>query len=91
MNDWISATRAFLIDFLEAHQYLALAAYVAVEEAGLTIPVPSDTAIILMGYQEYRGVANPVAIVLVVVFSATAGASVLYWICLLYTSPSPRD
>ena len=83
MNDWISATRAFLIDFLEAHQYLALAAYVAVEEAGVPFPVPADTAIMLMGYQVYRGVANPVAIVLVVVFSATAGASVLYWIARL--------
>ena len=83
MNDWISATRAFLIDFLEAHQYLALAAYVAVEEAGVPFPVPADTAIMLMGYQVYRGVANPVAIVLVVVFSATGGASVLYWIARL--------
>ena len=83
MSDWISATRAFLIDFLEAHQYLALAAYVAVEEAGVPFPVPADTAIMLMGYQVYRGVANPVAIVLVVVCSATAGASALYWIARL--------
>ncbi len=80
MSDWISATRAFLIDFLEAHQYLALAGYVAVEEAGVPFPVPADTAIMLMGYQVYRGVANPVAIVVVVVCSATAGASALYWI-----------
>lgn len=80
MSDWISATRVFLIDFLEAHQYLALAGYVAVEEAGVPFPVPADTAIMLMGYQVYRGVANPVAIVVVVVCSATAGASALYWI-----------
>ena len=83
MGEWIAATRAFLIDFLETHQYLALAAYVAVEEAGVPFPVPADTAIVLMGYQVYRGVANPVAIIIVVVCSATAGASVLYWIARL--------
>ena len=83
MGDWIAATRAFLLEFLEANQYLALAIYVGVEEAGVPFPVPADTAIVLMGYQVYRGVANPVAVVATVVGSATAGASVLYWLARL--------
>jgi membrane protein DedA with SNARE-associated domain len=90
MVEWIASTRAFLIDFLEAHQYLALAAYVAIEEAGVPFPVPADTAIVVMGAQVYRGVANPFAIVIVVVCSATAGASVLYWIARLI-GPSVLD
>ena len=83
MGDLIAATREFLLEFLEANQYLALAIYVGVEEAGVPFPVPADTAIVLMGYQVYRGVANPVAVVATVVVSATAGASVLYWLARL--------
>ena len=83
MGDLITATREFLLEFLEANQYLALAIYVGVEEAGVPFPVPADTAIVLMGFQVYRGVANPVAVVATVVGSATAGASVLYWLARL--------
>ena len=83
MGELIAATRAFLLEFLEANQYLALAIYVGVEEAGVPFPVPADTAIVLMGFQVYRGVANPVAVVATVVGSATAGASVLYWLARL--------
>ena len=71
MGELITATREFLLEFLEANQYLALAIYVGVEEAGVPFPVPADTAIVLMGYQVYRGVANPVAVVATVVVSAT--------------------
>ena len=83
MGELIATTRGLLLEFLEANQYLALAIYVGVEEAGVPFPVPADTAIMLMGFQVYRGVANPVAVVATVVGSATAGASVLYWLARL--------
>lgn len=83
MGDWIAATRRLLIEFLDANQYLGLAAYVGVEEAGVPFPVPADALIMFMGYRVYEDVANPVVVVTVVVGSATAGSSVLYWIARL--------
>ncbi len=83
MGDWLASARAFLFEFLEANQYLALALYVGVEEAGVPFPVPADTAIVLMGVQVYRGAANPAAVIVIVVVAATLGASVLYWLARL--------
>ena len=83
MGDWIAAVRRLLMEFLDANQYLSLAAYVGVEEAGVPFPVPADALIMFMGYRVFEGVANPIVVVAVVVASATAGACVLYWMARL--------
>ncbi len=80
MPDWLVAAQNALLDFLNTYQYLGLALYVGIEEAGVPFPVPADTAIVVMGYQVYRGEANPASVIAVVVGSATLGASILYWI-----------
>ena len=46
----------------------------------MPLPLPGDLAILFMGFQISLGSAHPVAVVLVAAGSATAGASVLYWI-----------
>ena len=69
-----------LLAFLNEYGYLGLAIYVFVEESGIPFPIPADTGILVMGYQVYRGAANPVWVVAVTVAAATSGASVLYWI-----------
>jgi membrane protein DedA with SNARE-associated domain len=79
MPEWFEALQSGLIDFLQANQYIGLALYVGIEEAGVPFPIPADTAIVIMGYQVYRGQANPFAVVAIVVSAATLGASILYW------------
>ena len=80
MFDFIAGLRDTLAAFLELHQYKAIALLIGVEEAGVPLPLPGDLAIVLMGVQVSMGKASPVPVVLVTAASATAGASILYWI-----------
>ncbi len=80
MPEWFEAAQKALLAWLEANQYLGLAIYVGIEEAGVPFPVPADTAIFFMGIQVFRGEANPFAVVAIVVIAATIGASFLYWV-----------
>jgi len=72
-----------LLAFLDHSQYVGLTLYVFFEEAGVPWPIPAETAIVLMGYQVYLGVANPWFVVGITVGAATAGACVLYWVARL--------
>ena len=80
MTEFFASLRETLQAFLEAHQYKALAVLIGVEEAGVPLPLPGDLAIVFMGYQVSLGRANPFWVVASTIVSATAGASVLYWI-----------
>lgn len=80
MIEFLAELRDVLITFLQLHQYKAIALLIGVEEAGLPLPLPGDLAIIIMGVQVSAGKASPVPVILVTSASATAGASVLYWI-----------
>ena len=80
MPEWFVELQRAVLQFLEANQYLGLALYVGIEEAGVPFPIPADTAIVVMGYQVYRGDANPWVVVAIVVGAATLGASILYWV-----------
>ena len=80
MAEGFDAFRESLSAFLEANQFLGLALYVGIEEVGIPFPVPADTLIILMGYQVFRGEANPFVVLAVVVGAATLGASIQYWL-----------
>lgn len=66
--------------FLELHQYKAIALLIGIEEAGVPLPLPGDLAIVIMGVQVSAGKASPIPVVAVTAASATAGASLLYWI-----------
>ena len=80
MSDLFEQIRDLLLGFLEANQYYALALLIGIEEAGVPLPLPGDLAIMFMGSQIALGSANPAAVIAVAAASATAGASVLYWI-----------
>ena len=80
MFEFFAGLRETLQAFLEAHQYKALAALIGIEEAGLPLPLPGDLAIVFMGYQVSLGKANPAMVVASTIASATAGASVLFWL-----------
>ncbi|MDE2862300.1 MAG: VTT domain-containing protein, partial [Chloroflexota bacterium] len=80
MADLFEQIRDLLLGFLEANQYYALALLIGIEEAGVPLPLPGDLAIMFMGSQIALGSAHPVGVVAVAAASATAGASVLYWL-----------
>ena len=80
MTDLFEQVRDLLLGFLEANQYYALALLIGIEEAGVPLPLPGDLAIMFMGSQIALGSAHPVSVIAVAAASATAGASVLYWL-----------
>ena len=80
MFDFMSGLQASLLAFLEANQYTALALLITVEEAGVPLPLPGALAVVFMGFQVSSGRAAALRVVLVIVASATLGASLLYWL-----------
>ncbi len=67
--------------------YLAVAIWVGIEEAGVPLPVPGETVIILGGYQASRGGASLLLLWLVGYVATMAGASTLYWVARLGGHP----
>ncbi len=80
MFEFFADLRDALMAFLELHQYKAVALLIGIEEAGIPLPLPGDLAIVIMGVQVSIGKASPIPVVMVTAASATAGASILYWI-----------
>ena len=78
--EWVTEQGQLLLALLEEHQYLVLALAVGIEAAGIPLPIAAEFVVVAMGYQIFRGVANPWAVIGTVVASATLGVSVLYWI-----------
>ncbi|MCY4113588.1 MAG: DedA family protein [Chloroflexi bacterium] len=80
MAEWVAEQGQLLLALLEEHQYLALALAVGLEGAGVPLPISAEVVVVTMGFQVYRGEANPWAVMGTVVASATVGVSVQYWI-----------
>ena len=80
MAEWVAEQGQLLLALLEEHQYLALALAVGLEAVGVPLPISAEVVVVTMGFQVYRGEANPWAVMGTVVASATAGVSVQYWI-----------
>ena len=80
MAEWVADQGQLLLALLEEHQYLVLALAVGFEAVGLPLPISAEIVVVTMGFQIYRGEANPWAVMGTVVASATVGVSVQYWI-----------
>ena len=78
--EWVTEQGQLLLALLEEHQYLVLALAVGFEAVGLPLPISAEIVVVAMGFQIFRGEANPWAVMGTVVASATVGASVQYWI-----------
>ena len=59
---------------------LTLIAILAVEEAGVPLPVPGDVGVLYLGYLMGRGLASPWLVVPLLLLAVLAGASLLYGI-----------
>ncbi len=75
---WFQALKSGFEIFMATHQYMALFSLLALEEAGLPLPVPGDMFIMLLGYRVALGLANPLLVVFNVALATFLGSSLLY-------------
>ncbi len=76
-----------ILSFADHHLYGALFALLFAEEAGIPLPAPGDTVILLAGAQVDKGEASLFVVVLFVVLATLLGSSILYWISRLGGMP----
>lgn len=80
MREFVVATVRGLLAAVAAHQYFALFGAIAVEEAGVPLPVPGD---LLIGYFGWRAAFDPletVEVILICAAASTIGTQAPYWI-----------
>lgn len=69
-----------LLQFVEEYEYLAIFSLLFLEEAGVPLPLPGDSIMLLSGYLVHEGRANALLSLLSMEAATVGGASVLYWI-----------
>jgi len=69
-----------LLAFSRDHLYVALFLLLFIEEAGIPLPVPGDTIILLAGAEVSNGQASAPTVVSLVVLATLSGSSILYWV-----------
>jgi len=69
-----------LLAFSRDHLYMALFLLLFIEEAGIPLPVPGDTIILLAGAEVSNGQASAPTVVSLVVLATLGGSSILYWV-----------
>ncbi len=85
--DFVREFADALLAFSRDHLYAALFLLLFIEEAGIPLPVPGDTLILLAGAEVSNGEASPVAVVVLVVLATLGGSSILYWVSRLGGMP----
>jgi membrane protein DedA with SNARE-associated domain len=78
--DFVREFADTLLAFSRDHLYLALFLLLFIEEAGIPLPAPGDTFILLAGAEVSNGRASAPAVVCLVVLAALCGSSILYWV-----------
>lgn len=78
--DFVRELADALLAFSRDHLYVALFLLLFIEEAGIPLPVPGDTIILLAGAEVSNGRASAVTVVVLVVLATLCGSSILYWV-----------
>ena len=80
MRELISDIVRALLAAVAAHQYITLFFAIAIEEAGVPLPVPGD---LLIAYYGSRATGDPIElaqVILVCALASTAGTQAPYWL-----------
>jgi membrane protein DedA with SNARE-associated domain len=85
--DFVWESADALLTFSRDHLYAALVLLLFIEEAGIPLPVPGDTIILLAGAEVSNERASAPTVVSLVVLATVAGSSVLYWVSRLGGMP----
>src|SRR5256886_12087434 len=80
------AIRLLFLAILE-HQYVVLFGVVAIEEAGVPLPAPTDVVIAFFGYRARGDIPELAQVVLVCALASTAGTLVPYFLSRRFGSP----
>ena len=80
------AIRLLFVAILE-HQYVVLFGVVAIEEAGVPLPAPTDVVIAIYGYRARGQIADLAQVVLVCALASTVGTLVPYFLARRFGSP----
>jgi membrane protein DedA with SNARE-associated domain len=78
--DFVREFADALLAFSRDHLYAALVLLLFIEEAGIPLPVPGDTIILLAGAEVSNGQASAPTVVSLVVAATMCGSSILYWV-----------
>ena len=73
---------AAIMGLLVTHGYWALFFLLAIEEAGVWLPLPGDTLVMYGGYQAYHGHMNGLGVLGAAIAGSYAGSMTLYFIAL---------
>ena len=73
---------AAIMGLLATHGYWALFFLLAIEEAGVWLPLPGDTLVMYGGYQAYHGHMNGFAVLGAAIAGSYVGAMTLYFVSL---------
>ena len=80
------AIRLLFLAILE-HQYVVLFGVVAIEEAGVPLPAPTDVVIAFFGYRARGDIPELAQVVLVCALASTVGTLVPYFLARRFGSP----
>lgn len=80
------AIRLLLVAILE-HQYVVLFGVVAIEEAGVPLPAPTDVVIAFYGYRARGDIPDLAQVVLVCALASTVGTLVPYFLARRFGPP----
>lgn len=78
MLELIQALAQWLLNFYHAHQLPALFLLVLIEEAGIPIPIPGDTLVMIAGLQQRRSLLYDVGVIALASLAVFIGSSILY-------------
>ncbi len=78
MLELIQALAQALLNFYHAHQLPALFILVLVEEAGIPIPIPGDTLVMIAGLQPRQSLFYDVGVIAIASAAVFIGSSTLY-------------
>jgi membrane protein DedA with SNARE-associated domain len=77
---FLAALSRAILTFVTAHQYPGLFIFLAIEEAGVPLPLPGDTLIMYAGVRSRSGDTIAALAIVLVALAAMLGSSALYWL-----------
>lgn len=81
LPEFVRDASRWLLAIILAHQYVALFFVVAIEEAGVPLPAPTDVVIAFYGFRAHGDLAELAQVVLVCALASTAGTLIPYAVC----------
>jgi membrane protein DedA with SNARE-associated domain len=80
VRDFLRDIARVLLGAVNAHQYVTLFFAIAIEEAGIPLPIPGDLLIAYFGWRAGRDPFEVAQVILTCALASTAGTQAPYWL-----------